>query len=284
MQIAVRRNSPCSPGDGPTLWETYGVDADHDGHTDPDDPADAIFTAARILREAKHAPPTGGSIDEYRRAACNYYGACGDATADYADRVMDRAVAYGLGDTPAAGGGCGGGALEPLVDGDLGQVVRDHGPGGLIALPAEVTGGAAIDCDRRIRDDVIWLARRYRVTVTACYASHSQAGEHPLGAAVDLVPEARRSWSSTTARLARAVGWRPSCAASGVAPTCAKAPFRFVGYDGYPGHGDPAHCHCDTNAHLHLSWQTSASEGQPQNAAGGHNFAAGWMDVFEAAP
>ena len=41
-------------------------------------------------------------------------------------------------------------------------------------------------------------------------------------------------------RLARAIGWKPSCAASGVAPACARAPFRFVGYNGYPDHGDPA--------------------------------------------
>jgi hypothetical protein len=284
MQIAVRRRSPCSRGGGPTLWETYGVDADHDGRTDPDDPADAIFTAARILRQAKHAPPAGGSVADYRRAACNYYGACGDASADYADEVMERAVAYGLGDMPAQGGGCGGAALEPLVDGDLGEVVRDHGPGGLVALPKTVTAGAAIDCDRRIRDDVIWLAREFKVTVTACYAIHSQAGEHPLGAAVDLVPDPGRSWSSTTARLARAVGWRRSCAASGVAPACAHQPFRFVGYNGYPGHGDPAHCGCGTNAHLHLSWLTSASEGEAENAARDRYFAPAWIDVFEVRP
>src|SRR3954454_663672 len=70
MQIAVRRGSPCSPGSGETLWESYGVDADHDGATDPDDPADAIFTAARILRQAKHAPPTGGNYKNYYNAAC----------------------------------------------------------------------------------------------------------------------------------------------------------------------------------------------------------------------
>ena len=48
--------------------------------------------------KAKHAPPAGGSYGDYRRAACGYYGACGDATADYADEVMTRAVAYGFGD------------------------------------------------------------------------------------------------------------------------------------------------------------------------------------------
>jgi hypothetical protein len=281
MQIAVRRGSPCSPGSGETLWERYGVDADHDGIADPDDPADAIFTAARILRQAKHAPPTGGSYKDYYNAACAYYGACGDATADYADQVMARAVTYGFGgDQPQGAGGCGGTDLQPAGDGGLGPVVRDRSPGGLAALPITITAGAAIECDRRIRDDVLWLARRYRVTVTACFAIHASGGEHPLGAAVDLVPNPGESWSSSTERLARAVGWRRSCAASGVAPACARPPFRFVGYDGYPGHGDPAHCACGDNAHLHLSWLTSASAGEPQNAARTAYFSATWVDTL----
>jgi hypothetical protein len=283
MQIAVRRGSPCSPGSGETLWERYGVDADHDGVANPDDPADAIFTAARILRQAKHAPPTGGNYKDYYNAACAYYGACGDATADYADQVMARAVSYGFGDpATGSGAGCGGEQLQPLGTGRLGEVVRDHGPGGRVALPISITGGAAIECDRRVRDDVIWLARRFHVLVTACYAIHASAGEHPLGAAVDVVPDGNLSWQQTTERLARAVGWKRSCAASGVAPACARRPFRFVGYDGYPGHGDPGHCHCGTNAHLHLSWLTSASEGQPQNASRSTYFAADWVDTFAA--
>jgi hypothetical protein len=281
MQIAVRRGSPCSPGSGETLWERYGVDADHDGATDPDDPADAIFTAARILREAKHAPPIGGSYKDYYNSACAYYGACGDATADYADQVMARAVSYGFGgDQPQGGGGCGGADVQPAGDGGLGPVVRDRGAGGLKALPITITAGSALECDRRIRPDVIWLARRYRVTVTACYAIHTTGGEHPLGAAVDLVPDPGQSWASSTERLARAVGWKRSCAASGVAPACARPPFRFVGYDGYPGHGDPAHCACGANAHLHLSWLTSASTGEPQNAARTTYFAPAWVDAF----
>jgi hypothetical protein len=279
MQIAVRRGSPCSPGDGPTLWERYGVDADHDGATDPDDPADAIFTAARILRQAKHAPPAGGSLADYRRAACAYYGACGDATADYADQVMDRAIAYGLGSDNTNNAGCGSALSAPSAE-DLGEVERDHSAGGLAPLPTAVTGGSSIDCDRRVRDDVIWLAHRYRVQVTACFAIHSEAGEHPLGAAVDLVPDPGVTWQASTERLARAVGWRRSCAASGVAPACARPPFRFVGYNGFPGHGDPAHCRCEGNAHLHLSWLSSASIGESQNAARGTYFVADWIDVF----
>lgn len=96
MQIAYLRGSPCSPGDGPTLWERYGVST-HAGQTpNVDDPADAIYTAARILREDMGAPATGGSYNEYRQAACRYYGACSDSTVSYAEEVMARAVQYGF--------------------------------------------------------------------------------------------------------------------------------------------------------------------------------------------
>ncbi len=96
MQIAYVRGSACSPGSGPTLWETYKFDGDGDGATDVNDPADAIFTAARILRKVLGAPPAGGSYAAYRQAACGYYGACGDGIANYADEVMARAVSYGF--------------------------------------------------------------------------------------------------------------------------------------------------------------------------------------------
>lgn len=96
MQIAYVRGSACSPGPGPTLWERYKVDADPGHPLSVNDPADAIFTAARILREDMGAPPTGGTFAEYREAACSYYGACADATVSYAEEVMARAVQYGF--------------------------------------------------------------------------------------------------------------------------------------------------------------------------------------------
>ena len=96
MQIAMRRRSPCSTGAGPTLWERYRQDGDGDGHAERFDFADAVATAALILRKAKGAPPTGGSAAGYRRAACAYYGACSDAAVPYADQVMARAAVYGF--------------------------------------------------------------------------------------------------------------------------------------------------------------------------------------------
>ena len=96
MQIAMRRRSPCSSGPGPTLWERYRQDGDGDGRAERFDFADAVATAALILRRAKGAPPTGGSAAGYRRAACAYYGACSDAAVPYAEQVMARATVYGF--------------------------------------------------------------------------------------------------------------------------------------------------------------------------------------------
>ena len=96
MQIAMRRRSPCSSGAGPTLWERYRQDGDGDGHAERFDFADAVATAALVLRKAKGAPPTGGSAAGYRRTACAYYGACSDAAVAYADQVMARAAVYGF--------------------------------------------------------------------------------------------------------------------------------------------------------------------------------------------
>ena len=96
MQIAYVRASACSPGSGPTLWERYAVNADPGHPLSVNNPADAIFTAARILREDMGAPPTGGTFAEYRQAACHYYGTCADATTSYAEEIMARAVQYGF--------------------------------------------------------------------------------------------------------------------------------------------------------------------------------------------
>lgn len=298
MQIAFRRGTPCSPGTGPTLWERYKTDGGGDGRTDVNDPADAVFTAARILRVEKGAPPAGGSYAAYRQAACRYYGACADTAASYADEVMARAVQYGFAGpgtptpsgsgqaqpVPAEGGSAGEGQCAgtgfPVGSGRLGDVVRLRAPRRLAPLPAFAIapGFGSIQCDARIVPDVVALVRRYGVRVTACYAIHSLSGEHPLGAATDLVP-ADSDWSRTL-RLAHDLGWHESCAASGVAPACARPPFRWIGYTGYPNHGDPIGCLCST-PHLHLSWLTSASQGGSENQPRTSYFAPSWIDVFE---
>ncbi|HST38785.1 MAG TPA: hypothetical protein VLK58_04725 [Conexibacter sp.] len=303
MQISMRRGSPCSPDPSyPTEWERWGVDANGDGTADVNDPEDAIFGAARVLRHSKGAPPAGGSYAEYRAAACRYYGACSDGVADYADTVMRRAVSYGFrGGGSSSGGGAavpqpqpapGAGGCSPsgpaaAGGGDLGgEVVRARSPRGLAPLPASVISpgfGPAISCDARIAPNVVALMERFRQRVTACQEDgHAPTGEHPIGAGLDVVPADLSDWSGTM-RLARWAGWKESCAASGVAPACARPPFRFVGYNGFPSHGDPAHCAAPCPPHLHLSWNTSASSGGPENAPRTTYFAPSWIDVIAEA-
>ena len=62
MQIAYVRGSPCSPGPGPTLWERFAVSAHPGQAPSVNDPADAIDTAARILRQDMGAPATVGKL------------------------------------------------------------------------------------------------------------------------------------------------------------------------------------------------------------------------------
>ena len=115
MQIAIVRESACSPGPGPTIWERYRVDADGGG-ADPFDPADAVFTAARMMRPVFGL--AGTSYAAYRQAACNYYGACADGLVSYADQVMARAVEYGF---HGHGAGAAGGASFAATGGGGGS-------------------------------------------------------------------------------------------------------------------------------------------------------------------
>ncbi len=95
MAIGYVRGSACSPDpSAPTIWERYGFDGNEDGETDVLNPADAVFTAARMMRPVFGL--AGDSYAAYRQVACNYYGACGGSLASYADEVMTRAVEYGF--------------------------------------------------------------------------------------------------------------------------------------------------------------------------------------------
>ncbi len=297
MQIAIVRESACSPGSGPTIWERYGVDATGDGEADPFSLADAIFTAARLLRVVMGAPPIGGSYAAYRQAACNYYGACADSLVSYADEVMQRAVEYGFQGKgppgpshPAAtqpagyqskGATCGG-VEQPSGSGAMGAVYKASSPRHLAPLPSAI--GPGQQCDARIVADVVYLARRFGLLVTACYSAsgHAASGEHPLGTAIDAVPK-DGDWERTR-HTAEALGWKEECGASGVVPACARSPFRFIGYNQYSGHGDPSHCLCGGNAHLHLSWRTSASEGEPESRPHYGYEPASWVEVFAIGP
>lgn len=105
--------------------------------------------------------------------------------------------------------------------------------------------------DRRLLRDVRWMVRRYKIFVTDGYSTdpvHSKKGEHPIGLALDIVPNkaAGGRWRDVS-RLARWAEPRQNRP---------RAPFRWVGYNGDAHHG--------RGHHLHLSWAHSPAEfGKP---------------------
>jgi hypothetical protein len=120
-------------------------------------------------------------------------------------------------------------------------------------LLCETTGGGRFvripefrgeKIDRRLLDDIDYLQERFRIFITDGYSLdpvHSANGEHPIGLALDIVPDVANggSWRRIT-RLAKWAEPRPDRP---------RAPFRWVGYNGDAGHG--------RGHHLHLSYTHS---------------------------
>jgi hypothetical protein len=133
--------------------------------------------------------------------------------------------------------------------------------GRFVPIPDRVPHAAGAYIDRRIKRQVVWLARHFRIYVTegfagklrsgkkvGCPRCHVRHSEHKIGLAVDIVPlhndgtgECDRRWRSVT----RLADWaEPS-------QNRPLPPFRWVGYDGDAGHG--------CGDHLHLSWNHDPS-------------------------
>jgi hypothetical protein len=95
--------------------------------------------------------------------------------------------------------------------------------------------------DRRLLPDIRMMVRKYDIFITDGYSNdpvHSANGEHPVGLALDIVPDfgSGGNWRKIT-KLAK---WAEP------EQNQVRAPFRWVGYNGDAGHG--------RGNHLHLSW------------------------------
>jgi Transglycosylase SLT domain len=203
-------------GAGTGTWGEYGVDGDGDGRLDIYDIADAAATAARYLQAS-------GAPADWHHAIFAY-----NHDQGYVATVLEWAARYRA-------------TIQPEVASRV-----EAGAGGWLAA---VPGFPGERCDARIVPDVVALTAEFGLRLTACFGGppHAVDGEHPLGLAADLVP-VDGDWNRTL-RLAETFGWSPSCATSGCS---GRGPFRVILYNGYPGHGDPAH---SATPHLHLSWQ-----------------------------
>ncbi|MGH2986237.1 MAG: lytic murein transglycosylase, partial [Solirubrobacterales bacterium] len=249
----------------PKTWSDYGVDANGDGEMDPSDAEDAIYGAANYLRAS-------GAPEDWYRAIFAYN------RADwYVQEILEGAEAFGdVGEAADAitvaceGEAVAGGPAE------LDRAIRVYEPARDQRVPARhiAPGFGPIVIDARIWPDVRWVLETYDLVLTA--GKETGHASHGDGSAIDAVPAESigsiRRWRETAERLARDLGWRPECAASGVRPACDLVPaIEFIGYNGYDAsHGDPAH---SSIAHIHVSW-VSETHGTP------HLTTPEWMLVF----
>ncbi|MBA2523570.1 MAG: lytic murein transglycosylase [Solirubrobacterales bacterium] len=261
----------------PSSWKLFGADGDHDGDKDILDPKDAIPGAAVHLISA-------GTIKDSIHAAFLAY----NHSEAYVANVFAQAVKYGYEgnvddaiktahDPNAKGGGAGdssgsssdgAGAADcgsdfPSGPADLKKGVKISSPGKFVPIPAKYTGGSVQLIDSRILPNVIWVAQTYHLTITqgrGGIGTGSPSVSHGYGTALDMVPSdgsAQADWDKSAGRLAHDLGWKAACGASGVRPACDLVPaIRFVGYEGYPGHGSPRTCApLGCGAHIHVSWE-----------------------------
>jgi hypothetical protein len=206
----------------PETWREFGVDADGDGRRDPRNPADAIYAAASYLRHLGAPRNWHDAIYGYNHAE------------SYVDEVLKRARRFAA--TESAGDTATFVTCELAADVPLlGRGHRVYGGGRMVAIPGE--RGETID--ERVLPDLLALRAQFHFNVTDGYAptGHAAGGEHPLGLAVDIVPGPGGGWNEIDALAAWAEPQQNH----------PRRPFRWVGYDGDPGHG--------RGNHLHLSWR-----------------------------
>jgi hypothetical protein len=152
----------------------------------------------------------------------------------------------------------------------------NYRPGKIVPVGSAVPHLEGVMVDRRIVNDLRYLAQQYPIYVLEGYAGplagvgevgcrrcHVAHSDHYNGLAVDIVPYywdgkgCDRSWRPIT-RLARWAEPRQNHP---------RLPFRWVGYNGDPHHG--------CGDHLHLSWDHAPAK---------RFETADWVTVFDVRP
>jgi hypothetical protein len=226
-------------------WDAYGVDADENGIKDRYSIPDSIFATANYLHASGAPKDWYSAIFAYNHA-------------DWYVRDVESAAAEFSGEVECS-------PAEATVGGNalLKNAQMLFQPRLFKPLPQRLWAGGGIpqSVDARIWPDAVWLLDTYHLVATAAReAGHETHGD---GTALDLVPATGWGWDGTALRAARGLGWTYICGASGVAPACPLVPaIHFIGYNGYPRHGDPLHAR--GNAHLHISWESPSYGSCPQ--------------------
>lgn len=111
----------------PSTWAEYGVDADGDGKTDPDDPVDAIFSAAHYLAASGAAKNPVQAVFQYNHSTdyvrevlrlAAIYQAWNPLSSDWVWPVTDTKDPF------SAAAGSGGGPLGVIIHCPTGLAVR----------------------------------------------------------------------------------------------------------------------------------------------------------------
>jgi hypothetical protein len=123
--------------------------------------------------------------------------------------------------------------VEPIND----HLCKVTGGGKFVDIP----GFPGEKIDKRLRPDIRWMKRKYKIFITDGYArsGHSPNGEHPIGLALDIIPARDGGWGLID-KLAERFEPRQNSV---------RPPMRWVGYDGDYNHG--------RGHHLHLSYSWS---------------------------
>lgn len=143
----------------------------------------------------------------------------------------------------AVAGASSDGGIEPQSSVQLDEnLCQTTGGGAFVPIP----GFPGESIDQRLLEDIAWMVRKYKIFITDGYATsgHAASGEHPIGLAIDIVPNkaAGGTWRKVT-KLARWAEPRQNQP---------RPPFRWVGYNGDANHG--------RGNHLHLSWMHSETK------------------------
>ncbi len=125
--------------------------------------------------------------------------------------------------------------------------------GKFVPVPDSIPHAEGAYIDKRIRNDLEWIADHFKVFVVegfagrlpsdkkvGCPSCHVSDSEHKIGLAVDLIPLVKPRCDRTWHGISRLAKWAEP-RQNGPRP-----PFRWVGYDGDANHG--------CGHHLHLSW------------------------------
>jgi hypothetical protein len=146
--------------------------------------------------------------------------------------------------------------------------------GRFVRIPDTVPHAEGARIDKRVKRNLVWIARHFRIYVVEGFAGHLRNGdkvgcpqchvtqsEHRIGLAVDLVPlhndgtgECNKRWKS----ISKLAEWAEPKQNQPLPP------FRWVGYNGDANHG------CGN--HLHLSWNHDARYRR--------NKPSRWVEVF----